>query len=218
MSAILLLTNADKFHLAVTISSDGTTHKNINLESHHATVVAKNGSIQEFFLGCQQALNHTSEMQLEGWTDLIEDVYKIGSEFFGSERAGEWREFWNKLTGMMSDHAEDQKKLFRLLQAFKIRCERELRGERWVHEHFGANGLLTSLTVISERLLDEAGGVDAWEKLSVDERTARSTVARGTYFREIGEAAFSALPEEAKRDVDFMLWSGCCTCFREGHR
>ncbi|KAL1672292.1 hypothetical protein EV122DRAFT_224957 [Schizophyllum commune] len=149
-------------------------------------------------------------MQLEGWTDLIEDVYKIGSEFFGSERAGKWRKFWNKLTGMISNHAEDQKKLFRLLQAFKIRCERELRGERWVHEHFGANGLLTSLMVISERLLDEAGGVDAWEKLSVDERTARSTVACSTYFCEIGEAAFSALPKEAKRDVDFMLWFGCC--------
>lgn len=94
--------------------------------------------------------------------------------------------------GMMSDHAEDQKKLFRLLRDFKQRCERELRGERWVHKHFGENGLLASMTVIE------------------DERTKRYEEGRSAYFHKIGEADFDKLPAEAKVDVDFMLWAGCC--------
>lgn len=93
--------------------------------------------------------------------------------------------------GMMSDHAEDQKKLFRLLRDFKQRCERELRGERWVHKHFGENGLLASMTVIE------------------DERTKRYEEGRSAYFHKIGEADFDKLPAEAKVDVDFMLWAGC---------
>ncbi|TRM63419.1 hypothetical protein BD626DRAFT_621753 [Schizophyllum amplum] len=192
----------------VTISSDGTTHKNINLESRHATVIDKDGNIQEFFLGIEQAVNHTSETQFTGWTDLIEDLFEVGNEFCADgERAEQWRVFWNKLTGMMSDHAEDQKKLFRLLRDFKQRCERELRGERW---HFGENGLLASMTVISERMIQDVGGTEAWQQLTEDERTKRYEEGRSAYFHKIGEADFDKLPAEAKVDVDFMLWAGCC--------
>ncbi|KAI5833286.1 hypothetical protein K523DRAFT_413413 [Schizophyllum commune Tattone D] len=196
----------------VTISSDGTTHKNINLESRHATVLDKEGRKHEFFLNVAMAVNHTSETQLNGWTDLVEDIYDIGRELFGygSDGAREWREFWNKLTGMMSDHAEDQKKLFRLLKAFKERIEREKRGERWVHETLGANGLLVCLTSISQGLVQDAGGIAAWEALTADVRSARYADARRHFFHEVGEAAFDVLPAEAKVDVDFMIWAGCC--------
>ncbi|KAJ7216800.1 hypothetical protein C8J57DRAFT_1537863 [Mycena rebaudengoi] len=59
----------------VTLSSDGTTHKNINLESHRATVIDQNNEKQTFFLGIGMAINHTSETQLEGWEELIEEMY-----------------------------------------------------------------------------------------------------------------------------------------------
>ncbi|KAJ6541247.1 hypothetical protein DFH09DRAFT_1089529 [Mycena vulgaris] len=61
----------------VTLSSNGTTHKNINLESRRAIVINQNNEKQHFFLGIGMAINHTSEKQLEGWEDLIEIAYKI---------------------------------------------------------------------------------------------------------------------------------------------
>ncbi|KAL1674762.1 hypothetical protein EV122DRAFT_220044 [Schizophyllum commune] len=196
----------------LTISSDGTTHKNINLESRHATVLDREGHKREFFMQVAMAVNHTSETQFDGWTDLVEDVYEVGCELFGygEDGAREWREFWNKLTGMMSDHAEDQKKLFRLLKAFKKRMEREVRGERWVHKTLGANGLLLCLSSISHDLVQTAGGIDAWEALAAEDRASRYADARRHFFREVGQAAFDALPAEAKVDVDFMIWAGCC--------
>ena len=37
--------------------------------------------------------------------------------------------FARLVAGMSTDHAEDQKKLFRLFEAWKVSCEREMRGE-----------------------------------------------------------------------------------------
>ncbi|KAJ6552478.1 hypothetical protein DFH09DRAFT_925182, partial [Mycena vulgaris] len=48
------------------LSSDGTTHKNINLESRRATVINQNNEKQHCFLGIGRAINHTSKKQLEG--------------------------------------------------------------------------------------------------------------------------------------------------------
>ncbi|KAL1750185.1 hypothetical protein FB107DRAFT_224313, partial [Schizophyllum commune] len=197
----------------LTISGDGTSHKNVNFESHHATVVDKEGRKKQFFLNIAMAVNHTSETQLKGWTDLVEQLYEIGRDFFedgAEDGAREWREFWNKLTGMMSDHAEDQKKLFRLLQEYKKRIEREGRGERFVHNVLGAAGMDVCLSSISQELVQQSGGAEAWEALAPEDRTERLTEGRRTFFRQVGEAAFEALPAEAKVDVDFMLWAGCC--------
>ncbi|KAJ6552495.1 hypothetical protein DFH09DRAFT_1085977 [Mycena vulgaris] len=87
--------------LSVTISSDETTHKNIN---------------------------HTSEKQLEGWEDLIETAYKIYKTSERSKTADDASGFWLEVKGCHSDHAQDQKKLFRLVAATKISLERERRG------------------------------------------------------------------------------------------
>ncbi|KAJ6541244.1 hypothetical protein DFH09DRAFT_1089527 [Mycena vulgaris] len=64
------------FFESVTLSSDGTTHKDINLESRRATGINQDNK-QHLFLGIGMAINHTSEKQLEGWEDLMETAYKI---------------------------------------------------------------------------------------------------------------------------------------------
>ncbi len=58
----------------VTINGDGTTHKNINLESHSATVINEDNNKHQFFLGILIAINHTSETQLKGWDNLVEEM------------------------------------------------------------------------------------------------------------------------------------------------
>ncbi|KAL1710780.1 hypothetical protein EV121DRAFT_285207 [Schizophyllum commune] len=197
----------------ITISSDGTTHKNVNLESRHATIVDKEGRRKEFFLGITMAVNHTSETQFEGWMDFIENLFKLGceSEFCADAKgAADYREFWMKLTGMLSDHAEDQKKLFRLLKEYKRRCEREVRGEQWISKRAGAEGLLAVVSGLSKKLVERAGGVNAWEALPASERSKRFVEGQGELFRLVGETVFQSLSDEAKTDADFILWAGCC--------
>ncbi|KAJ6477259.1 hypothetical protein DFH09DRAFT_1293049 [Mycena vulgaris] len=71
---------------SVTLSSDVTTHKNINLESRRATVINQNTEKQHFFLGIGISIDHTGEKQLEGWEDLIETAASGG----GTNNSAHW--------------------------------------------------------------------------------------------------------------------------------
>ena len=102
--------------IGITISGDGTSHKNENYETKNATVVDQKGNTIQFFLGIQMAVNHTSQTQLDGWVEEIEKMYDLVHSS-GLCSKTEAREFWNHVVGMHSDHAEDQKKLVRLVEA-----------------------------------------------------------------------------------------------------
>jgi hypothetical protein len=195
--------------IGVTPSSDGTTHKNINLESHHATVIDQNNEKQTFFLGIGMAINHTSETQLEGWEELIEDMYQIYKTSPRSETADDARDFWLKVTGWHSDHAEDQKKLFRLVAAMKTRLERERRGERTIAQ-MAPSQWAEILFQVSRDAVTEAGGIAAWEQLSDADRLARHGDAFTAFVHKIGQEEFDKLTPEEKQDIDLFIWGGCC--------
>ncbi|KAJ3884530.1 hypothetical protein GG344DRAFT_60402, partial [Lentinula edodes] len=103
----------DSSSKGVTISSDGTTHKNETYETKHATVIQADRKLQ-FFLGLKMAINHTSETQLGCWIETLEDIFHLLFES-GMCSEDDARIFWNLVTGFHSDHAADQKKLFELL-------------------------------------------------------------------------------------------------------
>ncbi|KAJ7197444.1 hypothetical protein GGX14DRAFT_374928 [Mycena pura] len=193
----------------VTASSDGTTHKNINLESRRATVINQDDSKQTFFLGIGMAINHTSEKQLEGWEELIEAAYQIYRSSPRCQTADDARDFWLKVTGWHSDHAEDQKKLFRLVAAMKTRLERERRGERTLAQMAPAQWA-DILFNVSQAAVAEAGGVTAWEQLEDVDRLDRHVAAFTAFTRELGEEEFSKLTPEEKQSIDLFIWGGCC--------
>jgi hypothetical protein len=204
----LLNFGALTIYAGVTISGDGTSHKNEQYESKFATVIDENNQKIQFFLGIKMAANHTSETQLDGWIELIEEIYQLLFES-GMCSEADARQFWNIVTGMHSDHAEDQKKLFRLLKEWKERCEREVRGENAVQA-------LTKLELVgflfkcSQEAIRKAGGVSAWEALPQEERLARYNTMRSQVIRDIGQKEFEKLSKEEQEDVDFFLWAGCC--------
>ncbi|KAJ7477635.1 hypothetical protein FB451DRAFT_1396591 [Mycena latifolia] len=138
----------------ITPSSDGNSHKKINLESRRATIVNQNNEKQTFFLGIGMAINHTSEAQLEGWEELIEAMYQIYKTSPRCEMADDARAFWLKVTGWHSDHAKDQKKLFRLTIA-------QMAPAEWAEMLFE----------ISHEAVTAAGGITAWEKEAFDKLT-----------------------------------------------
>ncbi|KAJ7155610.1 hypothetical protein C8R46DRAFT_910335, partial [Mycena filopes] len=164
----------------VTLSSDGTTHKNINLESRRATVIGPDNKKQTFFLGIQSAVNHTSDTQLEGWEEIIETMYKVYKSSSRSETVDDARDFWLKVTGWHSDHAEDQKKLFRLMLPVEM---------------------AQMIFQISQDAVVNAGGIVAWEGLSAEQQQALHDAALSSFVQTLGQAEFDKLSEEDKQNI-----------------
>ncbi|KAJ3965351.1 hypothetical protein EV361DRAFT_810856 [Lentinula raphanica] len=193
----------------VTISGDGTTHKNETYESKFATVITPQKRIQ-FFLGIQMAVNHTSETQLEGWIDSIEEFFNLAHDS-GLASENDTRIFWNLVTGFHSDHAADQQKLFglMLMKKWKQKLDREKRGERAVHG-LSDNEYACLVFQGSQVLVQKAGGPLAWEQLSFEEHTRRIVDMKKQLTEDIGEAEFQKLSDIEKSEVDLFLWAGCC--------
>ncbi|EGN92224.1 hypothetical protein SERLA73DRAFT_157120 [Serpula lacrymans var. lacrymans S7.3] len=144
--------------IGITLSGDGTTHKYVNYESRHIMFTTSSGEKVNCAIGVHSAINHTSETQLEGWWELILEMYRT---YNVSSRAKEYqadpREFYLAVKGVSMDHAEDQKK-FALSSL--------------AHEKYKA-----LLDELAEHTMFNAGGVESWRCLSGDEREARSLMA-----------------------------------------
>jgi len=121
----------------------------------------------------------------------------------------EIQEFFEVLKGMHTDHAEDQKKLVRLIQALKQAYDREHRGET---EILAMNivELLPILVQVSQQAVTRAGGPDAWESLSKEQQAALHQESYQDICCELGWRQFETLSEDEKRTVDLFLWAGCC--------
>ncbi|KAJ7243679.1 hypothetical protein C8J57DRAFT_1243277 [Mycena rebaudengoi] len=193
----------------VTLSSDGTTHKNINLESRRATVIGPNNQKQNFFLGIESTLNHTSETQLQGWEEVIDSMYAVYKTSSRCETADDARDFWCKVTGWHTNHAPDQKKLFRLAGEKKSGCEWERRGEKTLIEMV-LHELLQTLFHVSQDAIASAGGLAAWDMISKDEQRKHHNSAFKAFVQAIGQAKFDKLSPAEQQNIDLFIWGGCC--------
>ncbi|KAI0661679.1 hypothetical protein C8Q70DRAFT_966523 [Cubamyces menziesii] len=193
----------------VTISSDGTTHKNVNYESRHI-YTTKGPTHNRHFAGVTSAPDHSSATQMDGWMDTIQDLCDTyNASPLGQKNPVTPADFAAKIKGMNTDHAPDQKKLASLFREWKVRCERETRGQRALLD--GALGEFEPfLTEEVERAIRDAGGARAWDRLSDEERTERNATAKGRAIFCFGEARFAALSDAEKREVDLFVWAGCC--------
>ena len=59
----------------MTMSSDGTAHKNIQYLSRHVAIIPPNDDApKDFFIGITPEVNHTTNTQFEGWKTTIHDL------------------------------------------------------------------------------------------------------------------------------------------------
>ncbi|PCH39157.1 hypothetical protein WOLCODRAFT_21365 [Wolfiporia cocos MD-104 SS10] len=174
----------------IMISGDGTTHKHINYESHHVYLNSGDKHTRRT-LGVHSAPNHTSEQQLKGWRACTADLYDTyNASPNGQHNPAKVQEFAAKITGVNTDHAEDQKKFTRLVcEKWKKQCTEELHGER-------ALALMTQEELIpvlweeSTWTIKAAGGMEKWDQLSEDEQDQQHS--------------------DEKHHVDLFIWGGCC--------
>ncbi|KAF9260488.1 hypothetical protein L218DRAFT_1002612 [Marasmius fiardii PR-910] len=112
---------------------------------------------------------HTAEEQLDGWKTIIQDNVSIYNDSpLGQRKHVNWHDFFILLCGMNSDHAEDQKKLFCLMEGLKETLEQEKRGEKVIMGLPVAQQFLL-LSEIERQAVAEMG-VERWHLLSESEQ------------------------------------------------
>lgn len=212
------------YFLGITISGDGTTHRSVNYEAKFATLMVPDYQARssegppdammaipaDRFFGISSAPNHTSETQLAGWQETVHEFYELyNNSPLESRMRARLIEFSIKIQGMHTDHAEDQKKLARLIQQWKQLCECELRGELVLLSALPEE-LLPILLAESQQKIADAGGPNAWAMLSAEEQAACDVIVYKNICLHFGQAAYDALTEAEKNEVDFFIWAGCC--------
>ncbi|KAJ7767857.1 hypothetical protein DFH07DRAFT_915471 [Mycena maculata] len=189
--------NADHF----TGSGDGTSHKNLNYESQFIFVKEK-----LLALGLTQDI---SEEQMAGWMRLIEEMYAAyNASPLGRAYPEDFRTFFIKITGMTTDHAADQKKLWTLFLEMKKRMDREVRGERALL-CLGSPELLDVIYSIINEKIQAAGGMAAWDALPAEERARRNSTLHAEVCQRFGQAEFNKLSQQERDEIDFFAGGGC---------
>ncbi|KAJ6632369.1 hypothetical protein B0H10DRAFT_2206734 [Mycena sp. CBHHK59/15] len=184
-----------------TASGDGSSFKNIPHEGKHIILDTESYS--------SLPLNHKSETQLEGWKDTRNDLYRVyNASPLGVAAPAEPLLFSSKLRGMSMDHAADQKKLFVLALTWREEDDMELRGRRAVLEALPEE-LLDIMCEENDKKIAAAGGIAAWETLSVAEKDKGDLATYRTICMRYGMQAWGKLSPEQQYDVRFCQWGGC---------
>jgi hypothetical protein len=195
----------------MTMSGDGTTHKNIQFSSRHVTVISSNdGHPKDLFLGVVPEVNHTTDTQFEGWKQTIQDLCNTYNKSpLGNTIPASSTKIWEKLKGYLSDHASDQKKLSGMLERFRWECDRELRGEAAILSGEYRKEWERVFKEKGEEMMEEIGGPAQYHSLSLDEQLqfAQRLVHEAQIC--LGEQVYERLSPEEKVRIDYWVWSGC---------
>ncbi|KAF9222877.1 hypothetical protein BS17DRAFT_662774, partial [Gyrodon lividus] len=196
--------------LGITLSSDGTTHKNTNYQSHHITysLPGEDAGVTRF-VSVSHEINHMNETQLVGWQELITGICSLAVSTVSSGAPADSRtstsssdnmEFVEKVKGMLTDHVEDQKKLVCLFLEWKKTCEWKVQGEC---------ALTTLTSAMLEGMLREVGGLDQWGALLEAEQSHCLLATCCVVYHKIGLERFNVLPQSEKDATNFFIWGGC---------
>lgn len=193
----------------LTISGDSTTIRHIDYVSRNIYVT--NGDAHtRHSLGVHSAPNHTSEGQMKGWEALTEEVFATyNASPRGKANPADPRSFYLKTCGVMSDHAEDQKKFARLFEERKRVVDREVRGER-AFATVLSDTLVLLLAEETMRAMEVVGGHDIWNSYDASELDkCHGEILHAVKIR-LGEDAYQALSVAEKAEADLFIRGGCC--------
>lgn len=158
-------------------------------------------------LGVHKSRNHMAQSQLDGWTTLVESCCQLLKRApLGHDTEVNSRIFGTKLRGILTDHASDQKLLVKLLHSWKVRCDRELRGEALLAKMPADE----QLRALSGHLEAACSSVGSWDSLSPDQQGQIMHDAWSALTLAMGDQAFQELTSDEQQATDLLLWTGCC--------
>ncbi|KAG1722699.1 hypothetical protein EDB19DRAFT_1834886 [Suillus lakei] len=140
--------------------------------------------------GILHEVNHTSKTQLQGWKHRANEMYSTYNDVMGGHNAADIWDFAPKVKGMLTDHAEDQKKL-------ALTC-------------LPLADVIHLLSEMMENVIETVGGYQRWDLLSPDKRQLHSSKAIRQLCMTFGEKEFASLSSAEKEAMDFFVWAGCC--------
>lgn len=203
------------FKTEITYSSDSTSHKHIEYESRIIAlkVVDYTKPTEEprwelRTLGVGTSVNHTSETQVNGLKQRLQEIAEI---FNNSPLAKREKlrfvpdDFAYRLIGTSGDHAADQKKSHEILRVWRMEVILLRLGEEALFQ-MDVTRVIALLMPLKANQIEKHGGQEAWDKLTDDERAAADI----EIIREVGKEVFEKLPEDHQRRLTSFVRTGCC--------
>ncbi|GLB38248.1 hypothetical protein LshimejAT787_0501130 [Lyophyllum shimeji] len=186
---------------SLTLSGDSTSHRKINYDARHVQMRVPDyasGSLEPSedstpairLLGVESSADHSSELARDTWVDRLKEAGELYNESPLAKRIGvkfTIRHLVHILRGMNGDHASTEKRTASLLN-------------EWKQEE----------TLLTNKKILDAGGLDAWNALSEEEKLRRDVALMKEIKLELGREEYNKLSAEDKRMVDLFIWAGRC--------
>jgi hypothetical protein len=195
--------------------SDSTSHKHIEYESRAIALKVIDYSSGDQHaawtlrtLGIGTSVNHSSQTQVNGLKDRLNQLAVVFNDSPLAKRENLRfipDDFAYKLIGTSGDHAADQKKSHEILRVWKMDVIMLRLGEEAVY-HMGAERVMTFLIPRKASQIEEAGGREAWDKLSEAEKVCADT----EIIKALGKLVFDGLPKTEQDQLTLFIRTGCC--------
>ncbi|KAJ7429955.1 hypothetical protein B0H11DRAFT_1693266, partial [Mycena galericulata] len=207
-----------------TMSSDSTSRRKQNYQSHHIftkTPVGRdaNGNIimsskpKARFAGVLSTVDHSTATSHSVWMSVYNDLIDAYNESPIGKRTGslDLRQICRRLRGMCGDHANNEKALSEQWRKTKYNVLLEELGELRMKE------LDAEVSDIQDRMqhwtakkIEDAGGIDAWRALPPDERAARDLATVTAMIQGLGVEELAQMDEADRSLLVAWVWTGCC--------
>src|ERR1700691_5181266 len=118
------------------------------------------------------------------------------------------KQFYQELKGMNSDHAEDQKKAFRIFAKLKRDVAMEALGADKISK-MQTNEFNQLFNKTHADLINECGGTESWDTLTDEEQTDKLTDLLQNFNIEIGGKVWEDLSLEQQEEMLEFFGVGC---------
>ncbi|KAG1805341.1 uncharacterized protein BJ212DRAFT_1486459 [Suillus subaureus] len=172
------------------------------LSDHHRTSSEMKGTY---------SASHTSETQVEGWTETISDISTVFNNSplaYCSHEILDLTGFLRKLKGMNGDHASDVKKTRRLIEQWKHESIRISLGHEAIIE-MSSEDLKPLLDDAKSSKVAKLGGHNSWISLSAEDHQWHWSQIMDMLALWLGTECFDQLPAEIQREHDLFFFGGC---------
>ncbi|KAJ7502570.1 hypothetical protein B0H11DRAFT_2274704 [Mycena galericulata] len=212
-----------KYSDDITMSSDSTSRRKMNYQSHHihmrVPVMNTDGSVslstnpKTRFLGIASTVDHSTATSKAAWLTIYNDIISTYNASPLGRRLGtlDLGMICRVLRGMCGDHANNEKALSEAWKELKNDLLLQELGEERLQQ---LNKQVDELRELKQhwvaKKLDDAGGFEAYMELPPDERAARDLACVHAMTRELGAEALKELNEADRRLLTVWIWTGCC--------
>ncbi len=203
---------------SLTLSADGTTHRDVNYNSRHVNLKVDTYDEDEpqqvyatHFFGLNSAVDGSSKESIEAWEKLFGDISKTyNASPLGKQQNSFLRviEIFKKLHGVHSDHCAKEKKDAELLKKQKMQAVYQDLGEDQILE-MDNQELLPTFLKAREKMMKSLGGNNKWTALSLSEQAEYDAKMMEEIVIDLGKGAYKELEENEKRLLSLFIWTGC---------